>query len=131
MKNKITKTFQITADEDVMKRFEHFMCFLHYNGGHSGIFAMPFDGDGFDSFECYPEPEKITGSDGYSLSGKCSGIGQDVEIAEENGYSTVDILNFPYCKILPGGIYKFFEDGKIYKKVGIGVWEEVGTENLC
>lgn len=76
--NKVTKSFTITANSDVMDRFEKFLCFFHYNGGHSGLFAMPFDGDGSDTFKVDPPP---IGNRDWS---RISDAGCDVEIAKND-----------------------------------------------
>jgi hypothetical protein len=77
---KVTKEFKITAPEDVMKRFERFLCYFHYNGGHSGLFAMGFDGDGSDSLKVDPAPDKSL------CDGMEEHLGKDVEIAKEEGF---------------------------------------------
>lgn len=79
MKTPVTKTFTITADPHTMKRFEKFLCFFHYNGGHSGLFGMYFDGDGSDRLKVDPAPDK--GTRDYA---RISYSGQDIEIANEN-----------------------------------------------
>lgn len=72
----MTKSFTITANPDVMARFEKFLCFLHYNGGHSGIFGMSFDGDGHERLRVEPAPDK--GSRDWS---RISSAGPEVEVA--------------------------------------------------
>lgn len=71
-----TKTFTVTTSPEVLARFEKFLCFLHYNGGHSGLFAMPFDGDGHERFHVEPAP--ATGTRDWS---RISDAGPEVEIA--------------------------------------------------
>ena len=79
--NLVKKTFTIEATPDTMKRFERFLCFFHYNGGHSGLFAMSFDGDGHEVMKVDPAPDESLKEGMGDISGK------DVEIAEEEGFS--------------------------------------------
>lgn len=75
----VTKSFKITtATPDTMKKFERFLSLLHYNGGHSGVFAMSFDGDGHEKMEVDPPPDKelAKGKDGVA--------GADVELVRED-----------------------------------------------
>lgn len=50
MKDRITKTFTITANQDMMKKIERVLCWLHLNTswGHSATVAFDCDGDGSD-----------------------------------------------------------------------------------
>ena len=50
MTEKITKTFTITANEEMMGDIERFLACLHLftNWGHSSILALSQDGDGHD-----------------------------------------------------------------------------------
>ena len=89
MKEMITKTFEITATPNVMKRFERFLCSFHYNGGHSGTFAMPFDGDGSDVLKVSPAPPKETKSN--SDFHIVANAGQSVEVACDDFYRTVPV----------------------------------------
>ena len=45
---RVKQTFTIEATEDTMQKFLRFLASMHFNGGHSGLFAMPFDGDGHE-----------------------------------------------------------------------------------
>lgn len=78
----VTKTFTITTSPDVMKRFERFLALLHWNSrfGHSSIFAMPLDGDGWDKVTISPEPQHAKE---VNLIG---GVGFDVELARDGSY---------------------------------------------
>lgn len=78
--NRVTKTFKITAHPESMKKLERFLCFLHYNGGHSGVFAMSFDGDGHEYLKCDPEP------DAALKDGMDEVYGKDVEVATDSGF---------------------------------------------
>jgi len=115
--NKITKTFTITAPEDVMLRFERFLGFFHYNGGHSGLFAMEFDGDGSDFMKVSPEPPRDKNSkDGYSDRGKLSGLGADVEVAAEDWYDAYMINRDHQYRVRDGEKFKYMQDGRKYKQ---------------
>jgi len=80
--NLVTKTYTITATPDTLHRFETFLALMHYNGGHSGCFAMPFDGDGHERLKVEPAPnESLRGP-----AGKIGGTGATLEIALEGTY---------------------------------------------
>lgn len=87
-KGTITKTFVITATPNVMSKFERFLAFFHYNGGHTGLFAMDFDGDGSDYMKVEPPPLKKYGGDAVRIGG-C--IGGGVEIAREETYWAIPL----------------------------------------
>ena len=82
MNERITRTFEITTSKDVMERFERFLALLHYNScfGHSGLFAMPLDGDGSDKVTISP---RLRFQHEVDL---CGGIGGDIEIAYDDCY---------------------------------------------
>jgi hypothetical protein len=105
--NRITKTFTITATEDVMNRFEKFLGFFHYNGGHSNIFGMYFDGDGSDFMRVSPEPNRGKIVDGYSDLSRISGFGADLEVARENCYDAFLINNDHWYRIENGKKIKY------------------------
>jgi hypothetical protein len=89
MNKKITKTFTITtSNQETMDKFERFLCFLHYNGGHSGIFGMAFDGDGSDRMKIEPAPPKDPR--GYNDFGLVA-TGQELEVAYSTYYKSFDI----------------------------------------
>jgi len=50
MTDKVTKTFTITANEEMMGKIERFLACLHLftNWGHSSTLALSQDGDGHD-----------------------------------------------------------------------------------
>jgi hypothetical protein len=83
MKKRIKKTFEIETSSQVMERLERFLALLHHNSnfGHSGLFAMPLDGDGCDKVTVSPKPRFAHEVD---LVG---GIGGDVEIAQNGCYT--------------------------------------------
>lgn len=79
----VTETFEITAGPLVMERFKRFLTFLAFNGGHSGIFGMYFDGDGADFLRVKPKLDKKYTKGMHAIGG----TGADVEIAGDEGYS--------------------------------------------
>jgi len=84
----VTKTFEVTAHPDTMEVFESFLAFLHYNGGHSAIFGMAFDGDGHDFLRVDPAPDKK-----YSQAAQnIGGAGPELELAKgRDGYEALNI----------------------------------------
>jgi hypothetical protein len=106
--NIITKTFTITASKEVMQRFEKFMCFLHYNGGHTATFAMPFDGDGSDRFECDPPPDKGTRDWSH-----ISDVGHEIEIALNDSCKSIPVDHCrPYYLVRDNKLYKIHNNGE-------------------
>lgn len=83
MSKRIKKTFEIETSPEVMERIERFFALLHHNSsfGHSGIFAMPLDGDGADRVVVSPKPRFAHEVD------LCGSIGGDVEIAYDKSYT--------------------------------------------
>jgi len=81
--SKISRTFTIETSPAVMERIERFLALLHHNSnfGHSGLFAMPLDGDGDDKVSVFPKPGFAHEVDA------CAGIGGDVEIAGNGCYT--------------------------------------------
>ncbi len=77
-----TKTFTVTAPDDTMEKLEAFFSMLHFNGGHSGIFGITFDGDGHESAKFDPEPPK------FHAGGQISGVGTDAEIVTSKDVCT-------------------------------------------
>lgn len=77
---RVKKTFTIEATEDTMQKFLRFLAFMHFNGGHSGLFAMSFDGDGHEIL-------KVKGGlpDKLRFGNRISNSGATVEIAGRNG----------------------------------------------
>ena len=120
--DKITKTFTISCHPKLMKRFENFisMLYLYCSWGHSTMVAMFIDGDGSDDF-------KIDGFDATKVPRKdislISGVGQDIEVAHDDSFSTAKIKNgdvdFWYAK--DGILYK---NGKVYKDYEFGLLGE-------
>lgn len=83
------RTYTINAPREVLERFERFMTILNFSGnaGHSGTFAMAFDGDGSEFFNT-----DFDNRDDY-INGamKISGVGYHVEIATRNGFTGRDL----------------------------------------
>jgi len=79
----VTETFKVTASPKVMERFKRFLTFLAYNGGHSGIFGLYFDGDGSDFLRVEPKLDRKYTKGMHAIGG----TGADVEIAGGEGYS--------------------------------------------
>ena len=77
-----TKTYKITATKDTLHKLESFFAFMHYNGGHSGLFAMPFDGDGHERLHVEPAPDESLRRPSQSIAQ----TGAHVEIAYEGEY---------------------------------------------
>ena len=79
----IRKTFEITATENVMRKFERFLALMHFNGGHSAAFGMAFDGDGWDRLQVKPSG----GLEKYKKdASKIGGCGPGFEIAHDGSY---------------------------------------------
>lgn len=111
----ITKQFTITATVDAMVRFEHFMCFLHYNGGHSGLFGMCFDGDGHERFKCDPPPDRI-GSAHHHIN-----CGQELELARERCFESFALDRSKHHYVADGKqLVKVMPDGteEVRKRYG-------------
>ena len=110
MEERITKTFAITTSPDVMERFERFLALLHYNScfGHSGLFAMPLDGDGSDKVEVSP---RLRFQHEVDL---CAGIGGDVEIAYDDCYTVKRVSDMGSNWVVKTGgiLYKDYEQVK-------------------
>jgi len=87
--NRVRKVFAIETSPVVMERIERFLALLHHNSnfGHSGLFAMPLDGDGNDKISVTPKPSFANEVD------LCGGIGGDVEIALNGGYTVQKIAD--------------------------------------
>lgn len=115
MNKKITKTFTITVNnQETMDKFERFLCFLHYNGGHSGIFGMEFDGDGPDRLKVDPAPPKDPrGYNDFSIINS----GQELEIAYKSCYRSFKIdRNIHHYKAQGRKLYKVlpWQEGENY-----------------
>ena len=105
--NTVTKQFTITATPDTMRKFERFLCFFHYNGGHSGLFAMPFDGDGHEVLSVDPPPERIN-SDHHLIAD----AGHELEIAYEKSYGCFALdRNRTHYKAQDGTLTRVQPDG--------------------
>lgn len=76
---RVKQTFTIEATENVMQKFQRFLAFLHFNAGHSGLFAMSFDGDGCDILRVKEGLPKI-----LAKGNRISKSGATIEIASSN-----------------------------------------------
>lgn len=83
MANTETLTFTATGSRSGLARFRGLLALLHWAGrfGHTGIFAMPLDGDGPDVLTIDPEPGN------RDAAQKIFGIGYDVEVSYDNVFS--------------------------------------------
>lgn len=83
-REKIKKTFEIEATEEVMERFEKLLAMFHFNSrwGHSALFGMYLDGDGDDMFTV----KDIDEDRRYGVNA-IGGVGYGVEVATSNGYT--------------------------------------------
>lgn len=105
----ITKTFTITADESTMRRFENFLCFLHYNGGHSGVFGMPFDGDGSDRLQCDPPPRKRNQDHHLIADG-----GPELELAYDSCFKSFSLDRSRNSYVAKNGVLsRVYPDGRV------------------
>jgi hypothetical protein len=115
----IEKTFKVKGQPHVIKRLERFFAMLHYNGqhGHSGLFAMPLDGDGPERLEISPLDKNLKNE-----VDAIAGVGGGVEIAYDNSYGVKNVkpLSNDYSVKSSGTLYK---NGKIVKTVPSQDWE--------
>jgi hypothetical protein len=85
--NLIKSIFEITATSEVMIKLERLFAFMHNNGGHSGLFAIEFDGDGSDYFKISPEPREDLVHDAHKIAYCTNGV----EVAFENAFYSYPI----------------------------------------
>lgn len=110
--NRVKKTFEIETSPAVMERIERFLALLHHssNFGHSGLFAMPLDGDGADKVTVTPKPGFAHEVD------LCGGIGGDVEIAQNGCYTVKKTANMgSYWVVKPAAA--LYKNGDLHKTV--------------
>lgn len=112
-----SKTFTITASPIVLRRIERFLALLHFNSrfGHSGLFAMPLDGDGNEKVHIQPIDKNLMRQ--VDLLGR---IGYDVEIAGDVGYTGKFIDNNRENKwqVKPSpveGVGELYKNGQLVK----------------
>lgn len=110
-KEHVTETFTISAAPEVMQRFKRFLALLHYNSGwgHSAYFAMPLDGDGADRFRIHDFKPGFASD--VELIGS---VGQGVEIALNDGYTTKDFADVAHHYVSKDG--KLERDGVVIKE---------------
>lgn len=109
-----TRTFTITASAVLLRRIERFLALLHYNSGfgHSGLFAMPLDGDG-------NEKVKVDGLDrrlAFEVDA-LGGVGYDVEIARDDSYSGRFLDRKRPARWYTGPAANLYKDGEIAKTI--------------
>ena len=109
---KITKNFEITADEEVMNKIERFLALIHYNShfGHSAIFGMALDGDGNGTVEISNLNKSLAKE--VDLIG---GVGYDIEIATPSNYSGSFLDRNKESKWYTKPSYSLVKSGSIVK----------------
>ena len=107
---RVKKTFEIETSPSVMERIERFFALLHHNSnfGHSGLFAMPLDGDGADKVVVSPKPGSAHEVD------LCGSIGGDVEIANNGGYMAKNTTSLPSFWIVKTSA-TLYKNGEVHK----------------
>ncbi len=76
---KVERTLVISGSQDSVDRIAAFLGMLQFNGaiGHSGMFALGWDGDGSDQVQIQGIEEELKRfKDGYAA---CASYGSDVE----------------------------------------------------
>ena len=117
----VEKIYRITAPENVHHRLNAFLAFMHYNGGHTGTFAMSFDGDGNESLKVDPPPPREFARKMHQRYD----AGQAVEWANQDGnyYSIPEDRNKPYYVSNNKGLWKVssrFEEDETWELVREG-----------
>jgi hypothetical protein len=87
---KVTAQFTITADAETLEKFTRLLGLMHFNAGHSGLFAIDFDGDGHDRLRvhAFDDVDVFSEDEADSLRKQVHAIGDmgaDVEVAR-HGY---------------------------------------------
>lgn len=112
----IEKTITIRCNEGTWTRLVFFLALLHYNGGHSGVFGLVFDGDGSDRLTVEPNPSTLLG-EVYSsapdedlvrhMVNLAGDAGLDSEYASYGGYTirATDRDRTSY-RVTPDGLYR-------------------------
>ncbi len=106
----------LVGDNTTLLRFLEFLAFFQYNGGHSGLFAMPFDGDGADRLgvenaEVWIPRSHVRGAQ------RIAGVGGGVEVANGNGVYTTQKIEHSHRWVYRNGVL-YRPDGtpaKIYE----------------
>jgi hypothetical protein len=117
--SRIKKIFEIETSPEVMERLERFLALLHYNSGfgHSGLFAMPLDGDGIDKVVVSPRPPYQHEVD------LCGGIGGDVEIAQNGCYTVKKTVNFDTSWVVKPAAALYKNDG-LHKTIPSAIYKD-------
>jgi hypothetical protein len=72
----------LTGTPDTLRKIQAFLALMHFNAGHSGMFAMRFDGDGHERLKVEPPPD-----DSFRLLVHAiGGVGRGPEIAGDGYY---------------------------------------------
>ena len=79
----ITREMKISATPEVWLKLERFFALMHFNGGHTAIFGIAFDGDGADAFKIDPPPREELRKPAQRIGD----AGPTLEIANENSYT--------------------------------------------
>lgn len=110
MTTRIRKEFAIVASPHVLERFERFLALLHHNSnfGHSGLFAMPLDGDGSEKISIEPIPKFANEVE------LISGVGGGVEIAHNDCYIVQDTNTCSNSYIIKP-VAALFKDGRFIR----------------
>ena len=113
---KVTKKFEITTSKEVMDRIERFFALLHFNSrfGHSGLFAMPLDGDGDDEVTVNGLNENLS----YEV-GLIGGVGYGVEIAFNNSYGGKYLDRNKESKWETGPPANLYKNNEIIKTISV------------
>ena len=113
------KTYEIEAPEYIHIRFERLLAMLHWNGrfGHSGLFAMPLDGDGADKITVDPEPS-------YRLEAELiGGVGYGVEIAYDHCFGGMFIDRGRDNKWYTGPAANLYKNGSRHNTIPSQDWD--------
>lgn len=119
MTSRIKKTFEIETSPEIMERLERFLALLHYNSsfGHSGLFAMPLDGDGSDKVVVSPRPLYQHEVD------LCGRIGGDVEIAQNGCYTVKKTEDFATSWIVKSAA-ALYENDDLHKTIPSAIYRD-------
>lgn len=109
-----TRTFTVTGSPLILNRLTRLLALLHFASsyGHSGLFAMPLDGDG-------SEKVKVAGlSEALGFEVDCLfGVGYDVEIAYDKSYSGARLDRTNPVRWYTGPAANLYMDGDLKKTI--------------
>ena len=115
----VKKIYEIEfSSATIKRRFERFLALLHYNSnfGHSGLFGMYLDGDGSEKIQVKNHNNRYMRE--VDLIG---GIGYDIEIVNDNGYSGRFIDSQRECRWVVLRSATMYKNGEIYKTLPKGL----------